>query len=105
MQMTIDGIEDILISPSPKDANVSSKEATSREPAELEEESALLEIMNEDSYYDINDNVLCLQNWYSYIVEEIVSKRSQMEHPVTKDNDEEDSEPMVTYTAARHSEY
>ena len=72
-----------------------------------EEESTLPEIPNGDSYSRINDDAPCFADKDNYnhnnIVEEIVSKRSQIECPVAKDNDEEVSEPMVTYTAARHS--
>ena len=67
-----------------------------------EEESTLLDITNGNSYSHINDDAPCFADKDNYdhnnIVEEIVSKRSQIECPVAKDNDEEDSEPMVTYS-------
>ena len=153
--MTIDAIEDNLISPSARATDVSTKvsmldavrfvsnswwrvqaetiancfrkggfkqpettsradEATGGEPPGQEEqlvpeeESALPEVTNGDSYLHIDDDAPCFTDEDSYdnddIVEEVVSKRARVEESLAaEDNDEEDGEPMVTHTAARRS--
>ena len=155
VQMTIDAIEDNLISPSARATDVSSKvsmldavrfvsnswrrvqaetianclrkggfkqpettsradEATGGEPPGQEEqlvpeeESALPEVTNGDSYLHIYDDAPCFTDEDSYddddIMEEVVSKRARVEESLAaEDDDEEDGEPMVTHAAARHS--
>ena len=73
----------------------------------LEEESTLLGVMNEDSYLHIDDNRLCFADDDSYnndnIVEETISKRTQVEESSDTDDDYEDSELMVSHAIARCS--
>ena len=66
-----------------------------------EEESALPEVTNGDSYLHIDDDAPCFADKDSYddddIAEEVVSKRAWVEESLAaEDDDEEDSEPMVT---------
>ena len=65
-----------------------------------EEESALPEVTNEDSYLHIDDDAPCFADEDSYdddITEEVVSKRARVEESLAaEDDDEEDSELMVT---------
>ena len=64
-----------------------------------EDESALPEVTNGDSYLHIDD-APCFADEDSYdddIAKEVVSKRARVEESLaTEDDDEEDSEPMVT---------
>ena len=79
------------------------EEATSREPAGLEElvpekESIFPGVINEDSYLYINDNAPCFVDKDSYD-----NNKTQVgESPPTEDKDE-DSNLMVTHAVARHS--
>ena len=72
-----------------------------------EEESALPEVTNGDSYLHIDDDAPCFTDQDSYdddIVEEVVGKRARVKESLAaEDDDEEDGEPMVTHTAARCS--
>ena len=65
-----------------------------------EEESALPEVTNGDSYLHIDDDVPCFADKDSYdddITEEVVSKRARVEESLAaEDDDEEDSKPMMT---------
>ena len=72
------------------------------------EESTLSRVLNGDSYFHIDDDALCFADEDSYdnddIVEEIASKRTQVEKRwVDEDDDEEDSKLMVTHAIARCS--
>ena len=65
------------------------------------------EVTNGDSYLHIDDDAPSFADKDSYdddnIVEEVVSKRAQVEESLTAKDDDEDGEPMMTHTAARHS--
>ena len=67
-----------------------------------EEESALPEVTNGDSYLHIDDDAPCFADEDSYddddIAEEVVSKRARVEESLAAEDDDEDSEPMVTHS-------
>ena len=80
----------------------------SREPAEVvvpEQQSTFPGVMNGDSYLHINDDAPCFAGKDSYdnddIVEEIASKRTQVEQSPATEDDEEDGKLMATHAVAR----
>ena len=86
----------------------------SGEPAGLEEElvfpeqqSALAGVTNGDSCLYIDEDMLCFSDKDSYdnddIVEETASNRTRMEQSPAAEDDDEDSEPVVTHAIARCS--
>ena len=66
----------------------------------------LLGHQRRDSYLHNDDDVLCFVDKDSYdddgIVEKIASKTTRVEESPAAEGNDEDGEPVVTHTAARH---